>query len=593
MPSLYSRLHESTKGSGILSSSELGSINSDLTKRYGLADPIRIEKVYESDILSAPTPKNIEYSNKNSTFYVDLYTRASYYFFHCSILSTAILRIQQEALRNGIEWKPRFQCKCPRCNTEYQRSMRKCNQCGYEGEMRVPDVSQQKLAINYEGGSIIDKANRNGWSLLQLCRSFLIIALTYNQPVILCKSTYLVDEKLNVLDEFPQEFIPLSPAKCRMIYDETGTPNDGWGFHIDDRYQRIPMDSEEYLNTGYVDNKRVYPAFWVIAENDGGQTGQGQAYAEQEIFHTTFGLPSMTYGMPLCLLVEADIRAWMAMELRVEKYYSVGHPSGLFVINNTTNESLATVQQSIRVQMRDDPYTIPIIGIPPASDKVTNTKWHPLADNPTEQMMAVKAELQERICAIFGIQGLFLGDMNSLRGNTNEAHQVAIMDRNLISIREIVNEFLAFVKSKYKGITDWDLKLVEPPDNQALDEAEAFNKNLQNAKLAKDIGFDIISQANGKVEISETPRAYDPIKSLFSPTSGGASDQGIDMPQQAGDAYGTSKLSKSSTSTNDKESSSIRGTGNTGTDMRKGSIEVPLSLVKQRLEEHGVIINDN
>lgn len=578
---LLSRVHEVTKGSAV--PLDLDTINNPLTKRYGMADPVRIGKVFESNILQAPTPKNIEYENRDSTYYVDLYTRASYYFFHCSIFNASVLRIQQEAMRNGITWKPRFQSKCPRCGTEYQRSMKKCTQCGYEGEMRTPDLSQQKLLINWEGGSLFDKANRNGWSLLDLCRSFLIITLVYNQPVILCKSTYLVDQNKNVLEEFPQEFIPLSPAKCRMVYDETGTPGDGWGFAVDDRRKHYRMDSDEYLNTGYVEGKRIYPAYWVVSYEDGGQLTEGEAYAEQEIYHTTFGLPSMTYGMPLCLLVETDIRAWMAMELRIEKYYSVGHPSGIFVINNTTNDSLTTVQQSIRIQMKDDPYTIPIIGIPPASDKVTSTKWHPLADNPTEQMMAVKAELQERICAIFGISGLFLGDVHSLKGNTNESHQMAIMDRNLVTIRECVNGFLKFIKSKYKGITDWDLCLVEPPDNQALDEAEKLNKNLMNAKMFSDLGFDVISQADGKIEISDTPRSYDPIKSLFG-GPGGAREQGIDQPQESDDAFGSNYTGQSKLSPNRFKSGAF-------SDMSiKGTMTVPLEDAKRILAEHGVII---
>lgn len=559
----------------------------DHVRQYSFKDPIRQDKVFQSNILEVPTPKSIEFENKESSYYVDLYTRASYYFFHCSILNTAILRIQQEALRNGIDWKPKFQSKCPRCGTEFQRSMKKCTQCGYEGEMKVPDASQKKLLINYEGRSLFDKANRNGWTLLQLCRSFLIIALTYNQPVILCKSTYLVDDHQNVLEEMPQEFIPLSPAKCKMIYDNTGTPGDGWGFSIDDRQNMVDLSEKEIVETGYFNGKRIYPAMWVVSYEDGGQFGHGEAYGEPEIFHTTYMLPSLQYGMPLCLLVEPDVRAWMAMELRVEKYYSVGHPTGLFVINNTTNESLTTVQQSIRIQMKDDPYTIPIIGIPPASDKVTSTKWHPLADNPTEQMMAVKAELQERITAIFGISGLFLGDMNALKGNANEAHQMAVMDRNLVSIRELVNDFLRFIQSKYKGITDWTLSLVEPPDNQALDQAEKFNKNLMNAKMAKDIGFDIISQADGEVEISDTPRSYDPIKSLFTNNDGGgASAQGINMPQQGDDVldvglpeYGSSKLSV----TKDDR-------GNPFMEMTKGYVVVDEKKAREILAQHGVVI---
>lgn len=551
--SIYSRIHNSIKGSPINKGGViLDSYSQQFLKRYGLATDIPTSsKIFNSNIISVPAPERIEYDNKASTYYVNLYTNASYYFFHCSILSTVILRIQQEALKNGVMWQARFQSKCPRCHTEYQRSMKKCTQCNFEGEMLFPDVSQQKLLINYEGGSLFDKANRNGWSLLQLCRSFLIITLTYNQPVILCKSTYLVDDDTKeVLDEFPQEFIPLSPGKCKMVFDTTGAPGDGWGFSVDDRRKIIPLDSDDILTNGLHEGKRIYPAHWVVSPEDGAQEGAGDAYGEPEIYHTTFGLPSLTYGMPLALLVEADIRAWMALELRVEKYYSVGHPSGLFVINNTTNESLSTVQQAIRMQMKDDPYTIPIIGIPPASDKVTSTKWHPLADNPTEQMMVVKSELQERICAIFGMSGLFIGDSSSLKGNANDAHQMAIMDRNLVSMRACVDDLLKFIKSKYKGITDWDLVVVQPPDNQSLDEAEKFNKNLMNARMAKDLGFDVISQADGVIEISNTPRAYDPIKSLFD-SEGGAEEQGIDIPNETDDGildvapkYGTSKISR-------------------------------------------------
>lgn len=176
--------------------------------------------------------------------------------------------------------------------------------------------------------------------------------------------------------------------------------------------------------------------------------------------------------------------------------------------------------------MREDPYTIPVIGIPPASDKATSTKWHPFAADPTEAMIQVKQELMQRISAVFGMSGLFLGDTEAMRGNGNESHQVAILDRNLVIIRGFVNKFLNWIVHKYKGITDWELKVVEPPDNQSIDEAEKFNKELINAKLAKDLGFEIISQNDGKIEISATPMNYDPLGSLFG-DGGGLEAEGM------------------------------------------------------------------
>lgn len=519
---------ESVKG-GI--NGDVGLLVSDKLIQNSIASPVNFAPVFSTNLLDAPAPKNVDYRNRKTAFYIDQYSRASYYFNHCSILSTVILRITQEALRNGLDWKAKFQCKCPKCGQEYPRSTKKCTNCGFEGEMIVPDETQKKLLVNWKGGSLIDEANRNGWDLLQLVRSFLILALTYNQPVILCKSTYAVDPHGNAVFEFPQEFVPVDPSKAEMIYDDTGAPGDGRAFCLFDRKKDVDLSNPDAMDsiykTGYYQDRRYYMARWCLTETDGGGSDGGEYYAEQEIYHDTYILPSLHYGQPLCLLVEADVRAWMALELRNEKYFSTGHPQGVFVVNNISPESTATLQQSIRMQMREDPYNIPMLGIPPASDKVTSTKWHPFAADPTEAMIAVKQELLQRISSIFGMSGLFLGDTEAMRGNGNESHQVALLDRNLVGIRAFGNKFLKWILSKYR-ITDWELKIVEPPDNQSVDEAEKFNKQLLNAKLAKDLGFEIISQSDGKIEISATPKSYDPIASLFENDGGGKQALGID-----------------------------------------------------------------
>lgn len=532
--SVFGKVRDSAKGgavSGLDESPLLIAGDRQSPLRNSLAQPVKIEPAFKTDILPPTTPPNVDYRNRKSSFHVDQYARATYYFYHASIFPTAVLRITQETLRNGIEWKPRFQCKCPRCKTEFPRTTRKCKVCGFEGDMLEPDESEKGLLVNWEGSSLFEKVNKNGWDLLQLVRSFLIISLVYNQPVILCKSSYFVDEHGSVLEEFPQEFIPISPSKAKMIYNEAGEPGDNLGFSVLERSKAVDTSNRNYLNevmtTGYYEGRRYYPARWSISETDGGAEGAGEYFADQEIYHDTYMLPSITYGTPLCLLVEANLRAWMAIELRVEKYFSVGHPLGAFVINNITPESTAKVQQSIRIQMREDPYTIPVLGIPPASDKATSTKWHPFAADPTEAIVTIKQGLLQSITAVFGISGLFLGDTDAMRGNGNEGHQVAILDRNLAVIRKYANKFLSWIVHKYKGINDWDIVVVEPPDNQTLDEAEKFNKQLLNAKLAKDLGFEIISQNDGKIEISATPQSYDPLQAMFG-DGGGLEAQGLD-----------------------------------------------------------------
>lgn len=71
------------------------------------------------------------------------------------------------------------------------------------------------------------------------------------------------------------------------------------------------MVQKEVWNTGYYEDKRFYVCRWAISEADGGSEEEGQYYADPEIYHDTYMLPSVTYGLPLCLLVEADVRAWM------------------------------------------------------------------------------------------------------------------------------------------------------------------------------------------------------------------------------------------------------------------------------------------
>ena len=477
-----------------------------------------------SVIKDVPLPPNDEFRQQAPMVFVDQYHRASYYFNHCSIFATSMIRLSQETTREGWEWVPNFQSKCPKCGTEYERSVRKCTSCGYEGDMIEPTEEEKKLFVNWEGGSLIDKVNKFGWTLMDLVSSVLQITLVYNQPVILCKSIYFTDKHGSVVKEIPQEFLPLSPTKARMVYDEdTGAPGNGMGFCLADRSQAVNLRDPEVLRTGYYKGQRPYAARWCITRADSGNDDGGMYYAESEIFHKNYGVMSQNYGTPLCLLVEQDMRAWIALEARVGKFLEVGHPPGVFVVTNATEDSIATIQQSVRVQMQGDPFTVPIIGTPP-TEGGSNSKWHPFADVVLNDYLPTKQELLQRITSVWGVIGLFAGDTSSLKGNTNEGKQIDVMDRTLKHLRGFVNEFLHWMISKC-GIKTWTLRLKAPPDNQRNDEADFIAKQILNAKGYKELGFDILSQKDGIIEISSKPKAFDPLNTLFG--EGGAEEQGL------------------------------------------------------------------
>ena len=473
-------------------------------------NPLLFSRSGFNEVLKVPAPRSLDFFRETSVYFVSIYQRASYYFYNCSILNTVIRKIVDEALRNGLEFVPRFQSKCPRCGTEYDSTVKECKVCHYDGEMHTPDYSQKELLVNWRGNSLMDEVNRNGWTLQDLTASVLIQTLVYNQPLVLCKSLYAVDEHGNALAEIPQEFIPIAPTKARYQYDETGEPGKGTGFMLRDRTTVFDMTGGDGEIPGFRNGQRLYPARWCVSEADGGWDAGCTYYANEEIFHKVYSVPSMTYGTPICTLIEYDIRAWIAMEMRIEKYYNTGHPQGIFVVSGITPSQLATIQQSIREQMVDDPYQMPMMGIPPGGgDTVKTAKWFQLADNPTADMMQVKAELQQRVSGAFGVSGLFLGDVHSIKGNSNETQQMAVMDRNLTGIRNFANYFLKWVGDKYKfkdgGITDWVIRIVEPADEQTRKQAEDLNKELINAQLAQEIGFPIIGLVDNKIEIGSTP----------------------------------------------------------------------------------------
>lgn len=487
-------------------------INSPLNS---IALPTISQSPFSRDIINTQSPKNIEFRNRYSNIFVDQYTRAGYYFYNCSILSTVILRIISEILRDGIEWVPKFLSKCPVCAEEYHKTAKRCTMCGFEGEMLRPDPSQKKLLINWQGVSLFDECNAQGWDLYKLTNAFLLMSLVYNQPLILCKSRYIVDENDVAIDEIPQEFVTLAPTKVKRIFDDRGQPGNDTGFMLRDRFQTFPLDDREVLETGFKFGKKLYPVYWGVSEVMTSTESNSEYFAKQEIYNSHFVMPSATYGVPIPLLIETDIKAHIALELRIEKFYSTGHPPGVFVIHNATRDSIADVSQSIKLQMQNDPFTLPIIGIPSSSDKTASTKWIPFADNPTVQMIEVKKELQERIASPYGVTGMFIGDSDSIRGQSNEQHQLAVMDRNLSNIRHHTNSFLNWIVRKYRYITDWTIRVVEPPDDQSKKEAETFEIELRNAVVLKELGFEVISQEDGKIEMSSTPKKFDPLKALI------------------------------------------------------------------------------
>lgn len=489
-----------------------------------------------TSIITMDSPKSLTYKRDTESYYSAVYRLATYYFVNCSIFSSTVLRIKDETLRRGIEWVKKFESKCAVCGEEYGHTVTKCELCGAEDGFIKPDIAQIKLFKNWEGGSMLDKCNRYGWSMLDLCDWWIIASEVYGQPICLCKSVYWVKSSTeDILDEVVEEFVPIPSANAKMLFDESGNPGDGTGFRITDRTTKYDMKNGHIARFGRTEEGyHVYPARWEIMA-DGGNSGYGVLYSDKEIFYKPFGLTSINYGTPRCMLISTDIKAWIAFETRIEKYLSTGHPQGIFAINGISPNAFQTLRKDIELQMRSDPYGIPMMGIPPIQDKVTNAKWIPFMDEPTKGLIELKQELQERIVSAFGSAQLMSNDVDAMKGSTNDELQFSIVDRTLDSTRKHTNTLLEFCVSKFPGITDWKLQVVEPSDDVRRDELAEENMRLTNAQMYKNLGFEIISQDDGNIEVSRTPQSFDPLTNLLDPS---VTDEGIGGEELGGKAGG-------------------------------------------------------
>lgn len=484
----------------------------------GLDNPLTTAGGIQTNFIPIESPETLTYKKGDDSYYSAIYNLATFYFTNCSILSSTIIRLKDEALRSGIEWYPKFESKCPMCEEKHTTSVTKCAICGFEGTFIKANIAQRKLFTNWEGGSMIDKCNRYGWDLYDLANWFIISSLVYNQPVCLCKSIYIANQFEDISAEIPQEFVPIPASNAKMIFDSKGNPGDGTGFRVTDRTTKLDMNNGDIVKSGRtVDGFHVYPARWEIMK-DAGNTGNGTLYSSKEIYHKTFGLTSINYGMPRSMLIATNIKAWIAFESRIEKYLSTGHPQGVFVINGITPTAFQTLRKDIEIQMKSDPYTIPMMGIPPIQDKVNNAKWIPFMAEPTKGLIELKQELLERIVSAFGSSQLMTNDTDSMKGTANDETQFAVIDRTLESVRSHTNAFLAWLLSKYPEITDWGLMIVEPSDEQRRNELDEENRRLINAQLYKNLGFEIVSQNDGNIEISKTPASFDPITRMLGPS---------------------------------------------------------------------------
>lgn len=452
-------------------------------------------------IVTADRPSNFWYNMNQQPFWT-WYSLMDWYRSEVSVLSTVILRSTTELFRHGIDFVPKFSRKCVDCGFESQTVVTECPVCGSR-RLREPDPLQKDYFVRPDGTSFLDEANDNQQSLIDVLKSYGEMQYQNNQAYLLCVTGDIVDkDDGHLLRAYPLEFVSIDPKFVRYLYDESGKPGLRYGFTRQDRNSMFTLDEEdpeEYTAEG----QEVYPAYWQIGSNYGG-TGKYWVYTKEEVYQDHWFRQALTYGIPIWYDIEDDLLTYHFIEKHNLKLYKYGYLRKIIILPGFNDEDVEDITKGIQDVLATNDNSIPIVCTPPQIPGTAEMKAQTLelGTESANDLMQIKNDIRDRICAHGGVPNLFAGDVEASGGMNNESQQITVYDRYLMDKYNYTDRLLAWVLSWFPQITDWRLEICRP--SKAYTDTKRKMDRMQEAQMMKNLGFEIYYE-NGEFRYSEEP----------------------------------------------------------------------------------------
>lgn len=467
----------------------------------------QIDTINRVTIANAGRPEDMDYRVTNMSNYWYMYERAGYYRRDVSLFSTIINRSTTEIFRYGIDFRAKFAKKCETCGNETQTMVSKCPVCG-STRMRVPDPLQKKYFTNPSSGkSFLDDANYNHKTLVDVLKMYADSEYQNNQAYILAVTGEGLREG-TAEKEYSKvlEFVVPDARKVRYLYDEAGRPGTRYAFTRDDRntlWDVMEDDDVEVMTRLTDEGKVLYPAHWKIGTNPGA-TGKYWVYSDEEVYQDQWFRPSMTYGIPILYDIEDDLKTYYYIEKHNLKKYMLGYVRKMIVLPGFNEDDVEDIQKGVTDVLSTNDNSIPIVCLPPQIPGTAEMKAQvlELGAESSSDLMLVKNDIRDRLCAHWGVPNIFAGDVEASGGMNNESQQITIYDRYLMDKYNYVDRILAWILEWFPLITDWELCVNRP--SKAYTDAKRRMDRIQEAQLMKNLGFDI-TFVDGEFRYSEEP----------------------------------------------------------------------------------------
>ena len=287
----------------------------------------------------------------------------------------------------------------------------------------------------------------------------------------------------------------INPALIEFDLDETGLPKNSHFFcplhreQIKESPEECPEEKCE---------QQLQPAMYRYLYRT-----EVHYFLDSEIVHLSKFNPTETYGWSPILTIFEKALTLIGMDRNLYRYFFERKmPASMVMVTTDDPESLKREREALAAKTRSDPNYIPMIAVSSRTNRgrVDMVRlFHTLQEM---DYLPVRAEIRERVSAIWGVAPMWQGAPDSFGGLTQQTAQLTVMGRVVErDQRQIMEKVFPSILDNF-GVTDWKLVLPNPEEKA---EATRIAQSQQRAAIAQQMltmGFDVTLKGN-KLGIDE------------------------------------------------------------------------------------------
>ena len=377
----------------------------------------------------------------------------------------------------------------------------------------VSKIENPALVQEVELNRLKENINENKQSLITLSEQFEWDLDVQDNAFLISIKEYYFDFEGNIINDFTntKEIIRANPVKMRLISDfqgNLGITTDGKKLYCspDDRTKTFTEEQAEANGFYNPHTGKELRQVFFRAEKE---QGQYIYYFKDEVFFDSKHNPGLTYGYSNIFACWQKVLTLMYMDRFLMNAYRKGRPPrGLLTIGTTNFQSLKKAWEELKSKVREDPHAIePLAYEIGQNNRGGSVNWIDLMKPLTEmQYTESRNEMRRSILALWGIMPLFAGDVATSGGLNVESEQITISDIAVERGQKMFNEKVFPWILKQFGITDYEIRLEEPEEQDELEDSKILQVKIDNAQKMRQMGFELEYYPKEKdFEFSEKP----------------------------------------------------------------------------------------